>query len=66
MQYTILIQYDNIDCIYIASIPELQGCIAHGSTPEEALREVSDVYEMWIEEARLLGKDIPAPALNHE
>ena len=63
MQYTILIQYDSVDRIYIASVPELQGCMAHGKTQEEALQEVSIVYEMWMEEAKLLGKEIPEPAL---
>ena len=39
-QYSIYIQYDNVDKIYIASIPELQGCMAHGETKEEALKEL--------------------------
>lgn len=63
MQYTIMIQYDKTDGIYIASIPELPGCVAHGKTRESALREVSLVYEMWVEEAKELGKPIPEPSL---
>lgn len=63
MQYTILIQYDGTDQIYIASVPELPGCAAHGRTQEEALREVSVVFDMWISEAKELGKEIPAPSL---
>ena len=62
MQYSILIQYDATDNIYIASVPELSGCMAHGRTPEEALQEVSIVCEMWIEEAEKTGKPIPRPA----
>ena len=28
MEYSVFIQYDNNDKIYIASIPELKGCMA--------------------------------------
>ena len=63
MRYSVTIQYDAIDKIYIATVPELQGCAAHGSTAEEALHEVAIVADMWMEEARLLGKIIPEPVL---
>ena len=63
MQYTILIQYDAIDDIYVARVPELAGCMAHGKTQEEALREISVVIEMWLEEARRAGRPIPQPTL---
>ena len=63
MRYTIVIQYDEVDKIYIASVPELQGCMAHGRTQREALEEVSTVYEMWMEEAEVQGREIPEPAL---
>lgn len=39
-EYSILIQYDVIDRIYVASIPELPGCMAHGITKEQALKEI--------------------------
>ena len=29
MQYSVLIQYDVVDDIFVASVPELLGCIAH-------------------------------------
>ena len=63
MRYSIVIQYDEVDNIYIASIPELQGCFAHGKTQQEALCEISVVYEMWMEEAESSGRTIPEPAL---
>lgn len=63
MRYSIVIQYDEIDNIYVASVPELQGCMAHGRTQEDALREISVVVEMWLEEARDLGRQIPSPLL---
>ena len=56
-----IIQYDNDDKIYVASIPELQGCMAHGKTKEEALKEIEIVKKMWLETAKEKGVDIPEP-----
>lgn len=50
----------------MASIPELQGCMAHGDTPEEAFREVNIVRDMWIETANEKGITIPEPQLFNE
>lgn len=61
--YSVLIQYDDMDKIYVASIPELQGSMAHGDTPEEAFREVNILHDMWIETANEKGMTIPEPQL---
>ncbi len=60
--YSIFIQYDPVDKIYVASIPELQGCMAHGHTQAEALKEVNTAKELWIETATQLGQEIPKPS----
>ncbi len=39
-EYSIFMQYDSQDKIYVASVPELQGCMTHGETKEEALKEL--------------------------
>ncbi|MCL2015357.1 MAG: type II toxin-antitoxin system HicB family antitoxin [Defluviitaleaceae bacterium] len=49
MKYSVLIQYDEVDKIYIASVPELEGCMAHGNTREEAVREVQAAIELYLE-----------------
>ena len=41
LKYSVTIKYANRDNIYVANIPELQGCIAHGGTPEDAIKEHS-------------------------
>ena len=61
--YSVLIQYDNRDGIYVASIPELQGCMAHGKTQEEAMAEINIALEMWLETARENNLMIPKPVL---
>ena len=63
LEYSVLIQYDPADKIYVASIPELQGCMAHGKTQQEAVSEVNVVKDMWIATAKEKGLQIPKPAL---
>jgi predicted RNase H-like HicB family nuclease len=47
------------DDVWIADIPDLTYCSAHGATPEEALREVLQAQEAWLESARAHGDPIP-------
>jgi predicted RNase H-like HicB family nuclease len=59
--YHINVFFSEDDKGYIADIPDLQHCSAFGATPEEALREVLQAKEAWLEAARAGGKPIPAP-----
>lgn len=52
---------DEDDC-WIAAVPDLRPCSAHGDTPHEALTEVEVVIELWLEWARDKGVPIPAPS----
>ena len=47
---------------YLATAPELPGCMSDGATPEEALRNVQDAIASWIEAAREWKREIPKPA----
>lgn len=62
-EYSIFMQYDPIDKIFVASIPELPGCMAHGETREEALKEIDIAKDLWIETALEDGEKIPSPSL---
>jgi len=57
--YHINIFYSEEDGGYIADIPDLDACSAFGSTPEEALAEVEQAKQAWLEAARAEGKPIP-------
>jgi antitoxin HicB len=46
---------------FLASVPDLPGCMSDADTPEEALKSVSEAIAEWIEEARRLGRDVPQP-----
>lgn len=60
-KYEIIIYWSNADNVFIAEIPELKGCVAHGETQDEALKEVSLVVNEWIEIAKENCWDIPVP-----
>ena len=62
-EYSVFIQYDPIDKIYVASVPELSGCMAHGNTKEQAWREIETAKELWIETALEDGQPVPEPDL---
>ncbi len=46
---------------YFATILEFQGCYAEGETAEEAMRNLEEVAESWIEATLEQGQDIPEP-----
>jgi predicted RNase H-like HicB family nuclease len=59
--YHINIFYSEEDEGYIADIPDLKGCSAFGSTPEEALKELQLARVAWIEAALAEGIPVPVP-----
>lgn len=60
-KYQIVIYWDNEDKIFVAEVPELAGCAAHGKTQIEALQNVNEAIELWLETAREFGDKIPKP-----
>lgn len=62
-KYSIFMQYDPQDRIYVASVPELPGCMADGKTPEEAVKNTEIIIQEWIETALEEGEEIPEPHL---
>jgi antitoxin HicB len=46
---------------YLATVPELPGCMSDGGTPEEALRNVQEAIVSWIESAKALKQNVPEP-----
>ena len=60
-KYEIILYWSNDDAAFVAEVPELPGCMAHGRTQEEALREVNEAMRLRIETARESGDPMPAP-----
>jgi len=46
---------------FVAYAPELKGCISDGETPDEALRNVYDAVQCWIDAAIAAGEVVPPP-----
>ena len=59
--YSMVIQWDPRDNIYIVTVPELQGCKTHRKTYEEAVKNALEVIELWIEDAQKAGEIVPPP-----
>jgi antitoxin HicB len=47
---------------FVATVPDLPGCMSDGETPEEALTNVQGAIEAWIEAAQDIGRKVPKPS----
>jgi predicted RNase H-like HicB family nuclease len=60
-KYEIIIFWSKEDNAFVAEMPELKGCIAHGGTQDEALKQVKIVADEWLKLAKEEGWKIPEP-----
>ena len=60
-KYEIIIYWNETDKVFVAEMPELKGCIAHGETQDEALREINTVAIEWLEIAKEKNWNISEP-----
>lgn len=51
---------------FVAEIPDLPGCGAHGKTIEEAYKNIEEAKRLWIEVSFKKELSIPEPALEDE
>lgn len=61
--YSMHIAWSDEDRRYIVVVPELPGCVTHGATYEEAVRQGQDAIDSWVYACILDGDPVPAPAL---
>jgi predicted RNase H-like HicB family nuclease len=54
-----VIIYTDEDGYWIAECPSLPGCVSQGDTEEEALANIKEAIELYIED--LLANDEPVP-----
>jgi len=60
-RYEIIIYWSNEDNAFIAEVPELKGCMAHGNSHEKALANAKEAIGLWIDTANEFGDPVPAP-----
>ncbi len=60
-KYEVIIYWSAEDAAYVAEVPELAGCMAHGKSQREALTHVRQAATLWIKTAKEFGDVIPEP-----
>ncbi len=60
-KYETIIYWSNEDHVYVAEVPELPGCVAHGDSPDKALVNVNEAIQLWIDTANEFGDPVPEP-----
>jgi len=60
-KYEIILYWSDADGEFVAEVPQLPGCAAHGPTQETALKNVNDAIGLWIDTAIEFDDPIPEP-----
>lgn len=60
-KYEVIVYWSSDDETFIAEVPELPGCMADGSTYEEAIKNVQVIISEWIDTAKELNREVPEP-----
>ena len=60
-KYEVIIYWSNDDSAFVAEVPELPGCMAHGETQSKALKSANEAISLWLNTAQELGRVVPEP-----
>jgi predicted RNase H-like HicB family nuclease len=58
MKYTVVLQREN-DGGYVATVPALPGCVSQGDSREEALSNIEEAIDLYLEDVKATGEPIP-------
>lgn len=61
LNYEIILYWSEEDGVFVAEVPELPGCAAHGDTQEEGLANAKEAMQLWVDTAKEFGDPIPEP-----
>ena len=64
MKFRILVETDE-DGMFVATVPSLPGCVSQGATRAEAVSNVRQAIEGYLESLRERGEPIP-PSIHEE
>jgi predicted RNase H-like HicB family nuclease len=56
-----VIYWSEADGAFVVEIPELPGCMADGSSYQEAVANAEQIIQEWIDTAREEGRPVPEP-----
>lgn len=60
-KYEIIIYWSEDDGAFVAEVPQLPGCAAHGDSADFALANCQQAIELWIQTAEEFGRLVPEP-----
>ena len=60
-KYDVLVYWSDDDKAFVAEVPDLPGCAAHGKSRAEAIANVEKAIDLWIAATREAGESIPRP-----
>jgi predicted RNase H-like HicB family nuclease len=64
MKYRVLVEQDE-DGIFVAEVPSLPGCISQGETRADALLNIQEAIEAYLETLEAHGEPVP-PSIHEE
>ncbi|MCA9456964.1 MAG: type II toxin-antitoxin system HicB family antitoxin [Nitrospira sp.] len=64
MKYRVLIEQDE-DGVFVAEVPSLPGCLSQGQTRADALKNIQEAIEVYLESLKAHDEPIP-PSINEE
>jgi predicted RNase H-like HicB family nuclease len=59
MRFTVVLEREE-DGGFVASVPALPGCVSQGDTRDEAMRQIREAVEVYVEDCRESGESIPS------
>ena len=59
--YEMIIWWSDEDDAYVVDVPELPGCMAHGSDRQQAIQNAEAAIRFWIKTAKADGLKAPQP-----
>jgi len=65
-EYPFVLSFDPEDNVYIARAVDLPNCHSDGNTPEEAVKNIYEAIQGWIDTAMKNDLSIPKPSRFHE
>ncbi|MBE2228544.1 MAG: type II toxin-antitoxin system HicB family antitoxin [Ignavibacteria bacterium] len=60
MKYRITIEQDE-DGVFVADVPSLPGCISQGKTRDEAIVNIREAIEVYLESLKKRNEPVPPP-----
>lgn len=61
MKYTVVLLREE-DGGYVAKVPILPGCVSQGDTWDEAMANIKEAAELYVEDCKAMGEPVPSEA----